>query len=66
MDMNTMNLVTTTTPTTLIGDLTTLGAQEVEDWFAEAGLAVTEVAHCDTASCPVCFGHNSSEAAQAA
>jgi hypothetical protein len=65
MGMNTMNLVTTT-PTTPIGDLTTVGAQEVQDWFAEAGLAVTEVAHCDTASCPVCFGHDSSETAQAA
>jgi hypothetical protein len=47
MDMNTMNLVTT--------DLTTLDSTELEAWFADVGLAVTEVSHCATADCPVCF-----------
>jgi hypothetical protein len=47
MDMNTMNLVTT--------DLTALNSTEIEAWFADAGLPVTEVSHCATADCPVCF-----------
>ncbi len=47
MDMNTMNLVTT--------DLTALDSTELEAWFTDAGLAVTEVSHCATADCPVCF-----------
>ena len=41
MDMNTLNLVTTETT----ADLTTLDSSQLEAWFADAGLAVTEVAH---------------------
>jgi hypothetical protein len=47
MDMNTMNLVPT--------DLTVLNSTELEAWFADAGLAVTDVLHCARADCPVCF-----------
>jgi hypothetical protein len=47
MDMNMMNLVTT--------DLTVLNSTELEAWFADAGLPVTEVSHCATADCRVCF-----------
>ena len=54
MDMSTMNLVTTT-------DLTTLDFTQLEAWFADAGLAVTEVSHCATAGCPVCFPFEAAE-----
>ena len=63
--MNTMNLVTNTSAVSQADaatmsrttDLTTLNAQKMEDWFAQAGLAVIEVSHCASASCPICF-HN--------
>jgi hypothetical protein len=70
MGMNTMNLVTTASTAipqpSRATDLTTLDSHELEAWFAEAGLVVTDVAHCTSASCPVCFGHDISEAARAA
>lgn len=60
MDMNTMNLVNTIAmqtnlTTSRTADLTTLTSTELETWFGDAGLAVTEVSHCATADCPVCF-----------
>ncbi len=63
MDMNTMNLATTDDIQNRTSDLTTLASQDLEAWFADAGLAVTEVAHCASASCPVCFSLETSKAA---
>lgn len=36
-------------------DLTTLNATDLEAWFANAGLAVEVVSHCDSAGCEICF-----------
>jgi len=55
MDMKKMNLVTTAPTTNTSDDLTMLASQDLEAWFAGAGLTVTEVAHCASASCPVRF-----------
>jgi hypothetical protein len=49
--METMQLITTT-PTT---DLTTLDDDALEAYFADAGLAVSVLPHCDDVTCPVCF-----------
>jgi hypothetical protein len=49
--METMQLVPNTYPT----DLTVLTDDTVEALFAEMGLDVEVVDHCDDASCPVCF-----------
>jgi hypothetical protein len=49
--METMQLVNTT-PTT---DLTTLDDEALEAYFADAGLTVSVLTHCDDATCPVCF-----------
>ncbi|MGI9667460.1 MAG: hypothetical protein ACR2N2_10205 [Acidimicrobiia bacterium] len=49
--METMQLIHTATP----ADLTTVGDAALETWFAEAGLGVEVVDHCDAASCPICF-----------
>jgi len=50
--MNTMHLITTAPSTT---ELTSLADTDVEAFFAEAGLTVKVVTHCDTAGCSVCF-----------
>jgi len=70
MDMNTMNLVTTTPAqmnpmTGRTADLTTFDSTELEAWFADAGLAVTAVSHCATADCPVCFPLEAAQSAAA-
>jgi len=49
--METMQLLPSTYPT----DMTLLADDTVEVLFAEMGLAVEVVDHCDTASCPHCF-----------
>ncbi|MGI9643546.1 MAG: hypothetical protein ACR2N9_12330 [Acidimicrobiia bacterium] len=49
--METMQLLPSTYPT----DMTLLGDDTIEVLFAEMGLAVEVVDHCDTASCPHCF-----------
>ncbi len=64
--MNTMNLATTTATENRADDLTTLSSRELEAWFADAGLSVTEVAHCASASCPVCFPLDLAEGSLAA
>jgi hypothetical protein len=55
MDMNTMNLVPTLSTKNTTVDLTTLASLDLEAWFADVGMAVTEVRHCESAACPVCF-----------
>ena len=51
MDMKTMQLVPNPTTT----NLTTLDDNAIEAFFADLGVAVSVVAHCDDAACPVCF-----------
>jgi len=57
--MDTMQLVPST-PTT---DLTTLGDDDIEAFFAAAGLNVSVVPHCDDATCGACFGQTPAKAA---
>jgi len=66
MDMKKMNLVTTAPATNTSEDLTLLGSHELESWFADAGLTVTEVAHCANMSCPICFTEQGTRARPAA
>lgn len=49
--METMQLI----PNTYPADMTLLGDDTIEVLFAEMGLDVKVVDHCDTASCPLCF-----------
>jgi hypothetical protein len=50
--MNTMTLINTAALDT---DLLTATDAELEAWFANAGLTVAVVPHCDSAACPICF-----------
>ena len=57
--METMQLTPPATPT----DLTQSADAAIEDFFAEAGLDVAVVAHCDDAACSVCFAQRPARAA---
>lgn len=51
VNMETMQLL----PNTYPADMTVLADETVEVLFAEMGLQVEVVVHCDTASCMLCF-----------
>ena len=55
--MKTMQLITNETAATVIDD------DALVDMFAQAGLSVAIVDHCDDASCPVCFAVAPAQAA---
>ena len=54
-----MNLI----PTTESSGRTVLDDAAIVDLFTDAGITVEVVAHCDDASCPVCFGWSPAKAA---
>jgi hypothetical protein len=50
--MKTMMLIETKPRTE---ELMTVSDAELESWFADAGLTVRAVTHCDSGACVICF-----------
>jgi len=48
--METMHLTSS-----MATDLSTLADEAVETYFADLGIPVSVVAHCDDGACPTCF-----------
>ena len=62
--METMQLITTSDPQDLVAlDLVALDDESIEAYFAEAGLTVEVVEHCDDLTCPACMGSRPARAA---
>jgi hypothetical protein len=61
--MNTMTLVHTAEKTENLFPMTD---EELENWFASAGLSVETVGHCGSAPCAICFPARQTEFSQGA